>query len=395
MQNRVLTNGRVLIDGRFVSGANVLVSGGRIRSLAADLDELTADTEIDDLDGRLLLPGFIDLQVNGGGGVLFNDKPTVAGIEAIAEAHRRFGTTGFLPTLISDELTVVDQAMAAVRDAISTGVPGVLGIHVEGPFLNERRRGIHDRQKLRHLTRAVLDELVPLPNGKTVLTVAPESVEPGIIRKLVDKGFIVCAGHSNARYAEMCAALDEGITGFTHLFNAMSALEVREPGVVGAALDSRDSWCGIIADGHHVSPVVLRIAYRCKPPDKLILVSDAMPPVGSEIEEFSLLDKTITVRDGVCRDEDGTLAGAVLNMADAVRNMMDFAGIELATSVELATCNPASFLGLDEETGRIEVGKRADLVVADEQLRVQCTYVGGQPFAVPDTCACRSTSDAD
>ena len=300
-----------------------------------------------------------------------------------------------MPTLISDELTVVDRALTAVGDAISAGVPGVLGIHVEGPFLNERRRGIHDRRKLRHLTRAVLDEFVPLPNGKTVLTVAPESVEPGIIRKLVDKGFIVCAGHSNARYAEMRAALDEGITGFTHLFNAMSALEVREPGVVGAALDSRDSWCGIIADGHHVSPVALRIAYRCKPADKLILVSDAMPPVGSELEAFSLLDKTITVRDGVCRDEDGTLAGAVLDMAGAVRNMMDFADIDLATSVGLATCNPASFLGLDEETGRIEVGKRADLVVADQELRVHCTYVGGQPFAVSGTRSYRLTSGTD
>ena len=381
MHNRVLTNGHVLIDGRFVSGARVWVRDGRIRSLAADPGALPAGVEIDDLEGRLLLPGFIDFQVNGGGGVLFNEQPTVAGIETIAEAHRRFGTTGFLPTLISDELTVVQRGMTAVRDAISAGVPGVLGIHIEGPFLNEQRRGIHDARKLRRLTRAVLDELAPLAKGKTLLTIAPESVEPGIIRELVDKGFIVSAGHSDIGYARMCAALEEGVTGFTHLFNAMSPLATREPGVVGAALDSRDSWCGIIADGHHVSPAALRIAYRCKPPGKLILVSDAMPPLGSPIEEFSLFDKTISVRDGACWDENGTLAGTVLNMADAVRNMMNFADIELATALGMATCNPASFLGLDAEMGRIEVGKRADLVVADRGLQVHGTYLAGQPFA--------------
>lgn len=381
MHNRVLTNGHVLIDGRFVSGARVWVCDGRIRSLAADLGALPAGVEIDDLEGRLLLPGFIDFQVNGGGGVLFNEQPTVAGIETIAEAHRRFGTTGFLPTLISDELAVVERGMAAVGDAISAGVPGVLGIHIEGPFLNEQRRGIHDARKLRRLTRAVLDELAPLAKGKTLLTIAPESVEPGIIRQLVDKGFIVSAGHSDIGYAQMRAALEEGVTGFTHLFNAMSPLATREPGVVGAALDSRDSWCGIIADGHHVSPAALRIAYRCKPPGKLILVSDAMPPLGSPIEEFSLFDKTISVRDGACWDEDGTLAGTVLNMADAVRNMMNFADIELATALGMATCNPASFLGLDTEMGRIEVGKRADLVVADRGLQVHGTYLAGQPFA--------------
>ena len=381
MHNRVLINARVLIEGRFVSGIDVCVRDGRIHSLAADPGERPAGVAIDDLEGRLLLPGFVDFQVNGGGGVLFNDEPTVAGIETIAEAHRRFGTTGFLPTLISDELAVLERAMAAVREALAAGVPGVLGIHIEGPFLNEQRRGIHERCKLRRLTRAVFDELAPLPNGKTLLTIAPESVEPGIIRKLVDKGFIVSAGHSNTDYAQMCAALEEGVSGFTHLFNAMSPLATREPGVVGAALDSRDSWCGIIADGHHVSPAALRIAYRCKPPGKLILVSDAMPPLGSPIEEFSLFGKTISVRDGACWDEHGTLGGTVLSMAEAVRNMMQFADIDLPTALELATCNPAAFLGLDQEMGRIEVGKRADLVVADQTLQVHGTYVAGQPFA--------------
>jgi N-acetylglucosamine-6-phosphate deacetylase len=194
---------------------------------------------------------------------------------------------------------------------------------------------------------------------------------------LRDKGFIICAGHSNASYEETKSALSKGLSGFTHLFNAMSQLGVREPGVVGAALDDKLSWCGVIADGHHVSPVSLRIAYRCKGADKLMLVTDAMPPVGSDLQCFSLLDKPVVLQDGVCRDSEGTLAGSVLDMAQALRNVMLFTGCDLPAASRMASTNPAAFLGLDGETGSIEAGKRADLVVVDEGLEVVDTIIGG------------------
>jgi N-acetylglucosamine-6-phosphate deacetylase len=326
----------------------------------------------------LLLPGFIDVQVNGGGGILFNERTDVDGIRSIAEAHYQYGTTGFLPTLISDELDVVERALRASERAIDEGIPGVLGVHIEGPFLNPERRGVHDQNKLRRLTAETVASLKPLDNGKTVLTLAPEAVDRDAVANLVSNGFIVCAGHSNASYDETILALERGLRGFTHLFNAMSQLGAREPGVVGAALDDRDSWCGVIADFHHVNPASLRIAHRCKGADRLMLVTDAMPPVGSDMKRFRLLDKIVEVSDGVCRDQNGTLAGTALDMATAVRNMMNATGVALPEAVNMASASPAAFLRLGERVGTIDVGKRANFVVADDDLRVAMTWIDGK-----------------
>lgn len=280
-----LINGRVLRASGFVEGLAVLIDNGRILDVIPqdDVDARTARKH--DLHGKLLLPGFIDTQVNGGGGVLFNDDPSVDSIREIGRAHRRFGTTGFLPTLISDDMHVVETALTAVQAAIKAGVPGVLGIHIEGPFLNVERKGVHDATKLRELDETALKLLTSLQGGRTLITLAPEMTTPQIIRKLTQAGVIVSAGHSNATYAEIKAALDQGLRGFTHLFNAMSQLTGREPGVVGAALDDQTSWCGIILDGLHVDPVVLRIALRSKPLDRFMLVTDAMPSVGIDGDE--------------------------------------------------------------------------------------------------------------
>jgi N-acetylglucosamine-6-phosphate deacetylase len=331
-----------------------------------------------DLSGKLLMPGFIDVQVNGGGGVLFNDNPGVESIRAIGQAHRRFGTTGFLPTLISDDLHVVARAVAAVQAAIEAGVPGVLGIHIEGPFLNVQRKGVHDAAKLRGLDETALKLLTSLRGGKTLITLAPEMTTPQIIRKLADAGVIVSAGHSNATYAEVKQALDSGLTGFTHLFNAMSQLTGREPGVVGAALDDPASWCGIILDGLHVDPVVLRIALRSKPRDRFMLVTDAMPSVGIDGDSFMLQGRRISVVDGKCLDEAGTLAGSHLNMAEAVGNAVQMLNIDLPLAARMASRHPAAFLGLDDELGRIEPGYRASLVAADEHMNVVETWIDGR-----------------
>jgi N-acetylglucosamine-6-phosphate deacetylase len=371
-----LLNGRVFGENGFVSGLCVLLEQGRILAVVPPDDPRCRRARPYDLEGGLLLPGFIDSQVNGGGGVLFNDSPSVEAIRAIGRAHRRFGTTGFLPTLISADLDVVARAIAAVRGAIEAAVPGVLGIHIEGPFLNVARKGVHDPAKLRELDASALGLLTSLRSGLTLVTLAPEMTTPGIIEKLVASGVVVSAGHTNASYAEIRAALAHGLTGFTHLFNAMSQLTGREPGTVGAALDDQRSWCGIIVDGEHTDPVVLRIALRCKPHDRFMLVTDAMPSVGTEQQSFELQGRRITVRGHACYDQDGRLAGSNIDMASCVRNAVTLLGVPLEEAVRMASQIPAQFLGL-ADCGRIAAGCRANLVLADDDLNVLETWIEG------------------
>ena len=376
-----LVNGRVLGEDRLVEGRCVLLEQGRILDVVDESDPRCATAQRHDLGGHLLLPGFIDSQVNGGGGVLFNDAPTIDVIREIGRAHRKFGTTGFLPTLISADLDVVARAIAAVQGAIKAGVPGVLGIHIEGPFLNVERKGVHDPAKLRELDASGLGLLTSLQGGRTLVTLAPEMTTPEIIEKLVKAGVVVSAGHTNATYAEIATALRHGLTGFTHLFNAMSQLTGREPGVVGAALDDPNSWCGIIVDGEHTSPVVLRIALRCKPWNRFMLVTDAMPSVGTDNKSFHLQGREITVSGSVCFDEDGRLAGSNIDMASCVRNAITMLGLPLPEAVRMASSYPAEFLGLAQEQGHIRPGYRANLVLADNDINVLETWIDGRSTA--------------
>ena len=373
-----LINGQVLREDGLAEGQCLLLSEGRILDIVAPSARRVRRAERYDLGGQLLLPGFIDSQVNGGGGVLFNDAPSVESIRAIGRAHRRFGTTGFLPTLISTDLDIMARAIAAVRSAIEAGVPGVLGIHIEGPFLNVARKGVHDPSKLRELDPSALGLLTSLRGGRTLVTLAPEMTTPQMIEKLVAAGVVVSAGHTNATYAEISSALRHGLTGFTHLFNAMSPLTGREPGTVGAALDDPASWCGIIVDGEHTDPVVLRIALRCKAHDRFMLVTDAMPSVGTNNDSFELQGRRITVRGSACLDEDGRLAGSNMDMASCVRNAISMLGLSLPEAVRMASQGPAEFLGLAHDTGRIAPGLRADLVLADEGLNVLETWIAGR-----------------
>jgi len=372
----VLVNGRVLTETGVVDGKCVVIENGRIAAILDGADAPAGATRRD-LEGGLLTPGFIDTQVNGGGGVLFNDSPTVETIAAIGAAHRPLGTTGFLPTLISDDLTVVDTAMRATEAAIEAGVPGVLGVHIEGPFLNVKRKGIHDPAKFRVIDDAALALLSSLKVGKTLVTLAPETTTPDMIRKLTQAGVIVAAGHTNAAYGTMRKALAAGLSGFTHLFNAMSPLTSREPGVVGAALENQTAWCGLIVDGRHVDPAVLRIALRTRPLDRFMLVTDAMPTVGMIDKSFDLQGRQIHVVDGVCVDAHGTLAGSDLDMIAAVRNAMSMLHLSLVDAVAMASASPAAFLGLTDQRGRIAVGQAADLVLLDDAFQVRDTWIDG------------------
>jgi N-acetylglucosamine-6-phosphate deacetylase len=372
----VLVNGRILTPEGIVDGKAVAIRDGRIDGVIDSADTPSGAAR-HDLDGGLLVPGFIDTQVNGGGGVLFNDQTTVEAIAAIGAAHRPYGTTGFLPTLISDDLAVVDAAMRATEQAIEAGVPGVLGVHIEGPFLNVKRKGIHDSSKFRTLDDEAVALLSSLKRGKTLVTLAPETTTPEMVRRLTAAGVTVAAGHTNAAYGTVRKALDAGLTGFTHLFNAMSPLTSREPGVVGAALESITAWCGIIVDGRHVDPVVLRIALRTRPLNRFMLVTDAMPTVGMIDKSFDLQGRHIRVVDGVCVDDNGTLAGSDLDMIGAVRNAMSMLGLSIEDAVSIASATPAAFMGLAGERGAIRAGQAADLVLLDDDLQVRRTWIDG------------------
>lgn len=369
---QALINGRVLIDGAFVDGLAVVIENGRIASIGE-----SRDAETFDLQGRTLVPGFIDTQVNGGGDRLFNDDPSVETIAAIGAAHRRFGTTGFLPTLISDDVAKIGAAIEAVREAIARDVPGVLGVHIEGPFLNVEKKGIHDASKLRPIGDEEIALLSRPTGGKTIVTLAPEKVSLEAIRRLTDAGVIVCAGHSNASADCIGEALRNGLRGFTHLFNAMSQMTAREPGVVGVALYDENSWCGLIVDGHHVDPRVLKLALRAAPLRRFMLVSDAMPSVGGR-KAFLLGGQQISVTDGKCVNADGTLAGSDLDMASAVRNTVSMLGVGVMDAITMASSNPAAFLGLDDQLGRIAPGYRASLVLLDENLDVVESWIDGE-----------------
>ncbi|MEM7024417.1 MAG: N-acetylglucosamine-6-phosphate deacetylase, partial [Pseudomonadota bacterium] len=296
-------------------------------------------------------------------------------------AHRRYGTTGFLPTLITDSRARMEQAIAAVDAAITASVPGVLGIHLEGPYINPDRKGIHNPAAIRPMEPDAVALLTSLQHGRTVVTLAPESVPSDALRALVAAGVIVCAGHTNADYAAIREALDQGLRGFTHLFNAMSQLVSREPGVVGAALDDGDSFCGVIVDGWHVHPASLRLALAAKSPAKLMLVTDAMQVTGSDLVEFELHGRRILRSDGRCTAEDGTLAGADLDMEAAVRNAVRLLDVRLEDALRMASTTPAAFLGLDDQLGRLAEGYRANLVLLDDQFAVRECWIDGRDMA--------------
>ena len=379
--NRHAVAADYVFDGSVVQRyAAIVIDGARIVAVTPRRDVPAAISTRALPDGVWLAPGFIDIQVNGGGDVLFNDTPTVDGIRTIAAAHRRFGTTSLLPTLISDTAEKMKDALTAVQAAV-TGDSGVLGIHLEGPFLSPEKPGVHDP---RHFRKPTVEDdaliLAPRP-GVTMVTLAPEQVPEGFVRQLAQAGIRVCLGHSMATYAQTQGAIAEGLTGFTHLFNAMRPLESREPGPIAAALESPGVFFGMIVDGVHVDPAMLRLALRgaARP----MLVTDDMPPVGGQHSTFMLYGDEITVWNGRCLRSDGTLAGAALTMADAVRNCVEQLGVSLEEALRFASANPASFLGLDNKLGRLAPGYRADIVAFEpDTIDVVETWVAGQSSPV-------------
>ena len=339
--------------------------------------------EVYDLTGLVLAPGFVDCQVNGGGGIMLDGDTDLNGLETIADAHRAFGTTTMLPTLISDTWKAMEHVAALIRDTHrhwgeNSALGAIKGVHFEGPYLNPERKGVHSETVIRPVDEGAIDLVTHPDLGVRLITVAPEKVGPQRIEEMTRAGALVSAGHSAGRYEDGMRAIRHGLRGFTHLFNAMSPLNSREPGMVGAALDDGDTWCGLIVDGFHVHPASLRTAIKAKPRGKMMLVTDAMASVGAKDKSFTLYGQRITAKDGKCQLEDGTLAGSDLTMIGAVRNCVELLDLPLSEALRMASLYPAAFLRLDKNIGTIAPGFAADMVAFDpEKWVVKHSWING------------------
>lgn len=318
----------------------------------------------------MLAPAYIDVQVNGGGGKLFNNEPTLATLRCISAAHRQYGTGALLPTLITDNIDIMQQAADAIAQAIDVGVPGIVGVHFEGPHLSVPRRGIHPSEHIRDITDEELRIFMRKDLGRVCVTVAPENVLPSTIKNLVSHGIIVCLGHSNASDQQTFDALDAGATGFTHLFNAMSPLQGRQSGMVGAALLNDDAYCGLIVDNEHVSLTSCKLAVKCKTSKRIMLVTDAMSHVGSDQDILPFAGMDIKRTGNKLTLENGTLAGSALDMQTAVQNTVNLLGHPLTDALTMASATPADFLDLGKSKGRVEQGYDVEWVVLDKDLNV-------------------------
>lgn len=379
--DEALINGQIFTGENLLADHAVIIDGGSIAAIQPQSQLPAHISTTHDLKGATLVPGFIDLQVNGGGGVMLNNAPTVDTIRRIGAAHSRYGTTGFLPTLITDSFEIMREAIAAVSQAIEERVPGVLGIHLEGPFLCEEKKGAHDAKKFCPIDEQGLDIISSLNRGKTLITIAPELTTTEMIGRIVERGVIICAGHSGADYDQTRAALAAGVSGFTHLYNAMTPLLSRNPGMVGAALADEHSWFSIIADGYHMHPVAFKVAVAAKQRGGAILVTDAMATVGMDEsakgKSFVLNGQTIWEEHGRLSNAAGTLAGSDLDMLSAVKNAVEFAGIDWLEAVRMASLYPARALGLDHRLGYIKPGFRANFIALDAQMDITHSWIDG------------------
>jgi len=364
-----------LFDGQaFLEDQVLTIVDGKITAI----DQNTH--KVDVIANGLVVPGYIDLQVNGGGGALFNDSPSVENLKIMMAAHARFGTTAMMPTLITDTLAIMQQAGDAIAQAIAEGVPGIVGIHFEGPHLSIEKKGTHCADYIRSISAGEWQVLSRKDLGQVMVTLAPENVSPEDIKRMVALGIKVCLGHTNADFKTAQTAIDAGASGFTHLFNAMSPLQGREPGVVGAALLNNHTSCGLIVDGFHVDYASCKLAIQAKPPGKVFLVTDAMPPVGTDQSQFALYDRTVYVNNGKLTSTTGELAGSSLTMASAVKNTHQALGIELGEAIRMASLYPAEYLYQNQPVIRGELcqGKQADMVVLNDDLSVKETWIAGQ-----------------
>ncbi|MGF6176021.1 N-acetylglucosamine-6-phosphate deacetylase [Ensifer sp. 4252] len=372
--------GARLFDGiEWHDGAALLIEAGRVKGVVA-AGNVPADAAVVDAHGLLLVPGFIDLQVNGGGGALLNAQPTLESIRQICSAHAKFGTTALLPTLITDTREVRAATIAAGLQAKAAGVPGFLGLHLEGPHLSVARKGAHDPALIRPMDDADLKEMLDCAKalGTLMVTVAPENATKEQVRALADAGAIVSLGHTDVGYETAVSYAKAGAKTVTHLFNAMSGLGHREPGVVGAALATGTLHAGLIADGYHVDPASMGVALRAKTgPGQIFLVTDAMSPIGTDMTSFELNGREILRHGGRLTLADGTLAGADIDMLSSVRFVHEKLRLPVEEALRMASAYPADAMGISSHKGRLLPGSDADFVLLTPELAMGSTWIGG------------------
>ncbi|TQQ25914.1 N-acetylglucosamine-6-phosphate deacetylase [Vibrio cholerae] len=371
-----LTNCKIYTGNDVLVKHAVIINGDKIEAVCP-IESLPFEMNVVDLNGANLSPGFIDLQLNGCGGVMFNDEITAETIDIMHKANLKSGCTSFLPTLITSSDENMRQAIDAAREYQAKYPNQSLGLHLEGPYLNVMKKGIHSVDFIRPSDDTMIDTICANSDVIAKVTLAPENNKPEHIEKLVKAGIVVSIGHTNATYSEARKSFESGITFATHLFNAMTPMVGREPGVVGAIYDTPEVYAGIIADGFHVDYANIRIAHKIKG-EKLVLVTDATAPAGAEMDYFIFVGKKVYYRDGKCVDENGTLGGSALTMIEAVQNTVEHVGIALDEALRMATLYPAKAIGVDEKLGRIKKGMIANLTVFDRDFNVKATVVNGQ-----------------
>jgi N-acetylglucosamine-6-phosphate deacetylase len=378
MSIKAITGGRIFDGYSWHDGKSLIVEGGKV---AAVTREIPADAQRVDADGAFVVPGFIDLQVNGGGGAMFNDQPTPEGIERIIRAHAKFGTTKLLPTLITDNREITAEARRAGREAVARKMPGFLGIHLEGPHLSVMRKGAHDPQLIRPMEAADLDALRTYREeaGLLLTTLAPESVSLDQVRSLSAAGVTVSLGHTDTTCANALDYFQAGARMVTHLFNAMSPLSHREPGLVGAALHSQSAFAGMIADGFHIDPVSMGVALRAKSGlGKIFIVTDAMSTIGTDETGLMLNGRQVFRQGGRLTLADGTLAGADIDMLSSVLFVHRKLGFPLEEAIRMASLYPAEAMGLTDSHGSLRPGRVADFILLEPSLSIRSVFIDGE-----------------
>lgn len=376
---KTISTSRLFDGSEWLDNVTIVIEDCRIIDIV-DIRNAPGSNSSHNLFKGFVAPGLLDLQVNGGGGLLFNNEPTFQNLKVIADGHASAGTARIMPTVITDKPDITKKAIKSAIEANNNLPLGTVGVHVEGPFFSSERRGVHREEDIRRLTAEDWPWIEMASSIPSIITLAPEMVSLDIIRVMGELGINVCAGHTNATYEEMALAIEAGVSGFTHLFNAMSPLTSREPGVVGAALLDADTWCGVIADGVHVHPSSLQVAMKLKPSGKVFLVSDSMATIGSGTNSFELYGEHIVKRNSRLVNSLGRLAGSAISLLDAVKYCHRVLGVELGEAIAMASKYPAEFIGQSGNYGSIRVGAVADVTWFDDSLNVLGVWRAGELF---------------
>lgn len=369
--------GSKLFNGKkFIEHKALLIDDQHIAGIVNE-DAIPTDFQVKKLEGGILSPGFIDLQVNGGGGKLFNNSPDKESLNTIISAHQYFGTTSIMPTVISDSLNILQKCTDTISNEINNN-HSLLGIHIEGPFFNVKYRGVHQKQYINTINASYLNLFETLDKFPVMLTLAPECISIKQLKHLKSLGFKILAGHTDANYDQLEEAVKYGLDGFTHLFNAMGQISAREPGVVGSAFDFDETSASIIVDLHHVHPSLINLSFKQKPKGKLFFVSDSMATINHGEPSFELYDEVVSESNGRIINSEGKLAGSSITQIDAIKNAYQKCSIPLESAISMATLYPAEYLGVSDYIGQLKKGYRADLAHFDSNFHVQNVWLAGK-----------------